>query len=516
MNDPEFLRRLGGWVALALFLAVLLCSPPADMPPAAQRLAAVTLAMVVLWFSQALPLAVTALLPLAAYPLLAILPVKEVSQAYLDPAVFLFMGGFFIALAIEKWGLHRRMALHIVRAIGFGPRRVVFGFLLATAFLSMWISNTATTMLMLPIGLALLSAIEFELGPEGNAAAGACLSHLGRGLLLAIAYGASIGGLATPIGTPTNIAFRRFWESNPQFPGAPQTSTAEWMAVFVPVSVVLLLATGVVLTWRMPPLNGAERLERGFFRERLKELGPPRRQELTVFAVFLATAALWVLLKPLQLLVMQLGGTEAFAQGAVHDTVIAMGMATLLFCLPAGVNEAGVSRRLLDWETVESRTPWGMLLLIGGGFAVAEAFDATGLSHWVGARFEIAFHGAGTLALIVGVCVLATFLTELTTNVVLVNTLLPVLAAAAVSLRIDPRLLLIPATISASCAFMLPIATPPNAIVFSSGRISMRAMMSHGVLLNVIGIVVVVAATYALLVPVFGISVEGPPEWLPE
>ena len=193
-----------------------------------------------------------------------------------------------------------------------------------------------------------------------------------------------------------------------------------------------------------------------------------------------------------------------------------MGMALLMFCLPAGASDQGEPRRMMDWETVESRLPWGTLLLIGGGFAVAEAFDATGLSKWVGEEFETRFQGAGVIALVLGICVLSTFLSEFTTNVVLVNTLLPVLAAAAVSMRIDPRLLLIPATISASCAFMLPIGTPPNAIVFSTGRVTMRDMMSYGLLLNLIGVVLVTLATFVLLAPIFGISLTSAPDWLPE
>jgi sodium-dependent dicarboxylate transporter 2/3/5 len=509
MNDPAFLRRLGGWVAVGLFVLVLAAPPPAGMPPAAQRLAAVTLAMIVLWFSQALPIAVTSLLPLVAYPLLGIRTVDAVSRSYLDPAVFLFMGGFFLALGIEKWGLHRRIALTIVGALGFGPRRVVFGFMAATAFLSMWMSNTATAMLMLPIGLALLSAIEQEvLSPAlSDRRTDAGLARLNRGLLLGIAYGASIGGIATPIGTPTNIAFFRYWNSQKLF-NLPPIATAEWMGVFVPLSAALLVCAGIVLTWRMPALGGAATLGRGFFRARLRELGPATRPEWMMLAIFVTTAALWILSKPLQALAVAQGATEEFARAAVNDTVIAIGMATLAFCLPAGAGPDGESRRLLDWETVEARMAWGILLLIGGGFAVADAFDATGLSPWVGQRFESLFRGAGTLELVIGLCLLITFLTEFATNVVLVNTILPVLASVAVSLGIDPRLLLVPATICASYGFMLPISTPPNAIVFSSRRLTMRDMLGLGFVLNLLGIVLMVVVTFTLLIPVFGVSVK--------
>jgi sodium-dependent dicarboxylate transporter 2/3/5 len=510
MNDPAHLRRLGGWLALALFALTLASPRPDGMPPEAHRLAGVTLAMIALWFSQALPIAVTSLLPLVVYPLLGIRDVDDVSRSYLDPAVFLFMGGFFIAIGIEKWGLHRRIALTIVGALGFGPRRVVFGFMAATAFLSMWMSNTATAMLMLPIGLALLAAIEQEIGraTDSGAGGGAGLARLGRGLLLGIAYGASIGGLTTPIGTPTNIAFFRYWNSQTLF-DLPAISTAEWMGVFVPLGAALLVCAGIVLTWRMPALPATTNLGRGFFRERLRELGPATRPELMMLTIFVATAALWILSKPLQALLVAWGATEGFARVAVNDTVIAIGMATLAFCLPAGTDAAGEPRRLLDWETVEARMAWGILLLIGGGFAVADAFDATGLSPWVGERFEAAFRGAGTVELVIGLCVLVTFLTEFATNVVLVNSLLPVLAAAAMSLGIDPRLLLVPATICASYGFMLPISTPPNAIVFSSRRLTMRDMLGIGLVLNLLGIVLMVVVTFTLLIPVFGLSTTG-------
>lgn len=531
MYNVERIRRLGGLAAIAAF-AVVWWWPQTSLPADAQRLAAVTALMIGLWITEAIPIPATSLIPLVAYPLLGILPIDVVSSTYLDPTVFLFMGGFFIALGIEKWNLHRRIALHIVRAIGFGPRRLVFGFLLATGFISMWISNTATAMLMLPIGMALLAAVEQELGAGATDESGQdVLARLSRGLLLGIAYGASIGGFATPIGTPTNIAYMRFWEGSAQFAAGPRMSTACWIAVFAPTSLVFLLCAGIVLTWGMPAFPSGRQFGRGFFAARLKELGPPSWQEIVMAIVFIATAALWISRSRIEL-----GGVTVLpgwgpavqhwltdryqvsaevAKGAAHDAVVAMGMALLLFCLPAGETADGEPRRMMDWPSVESKMPWGMLLLIGGGFAVAEAFEAVGLSEWVGQRFEATFAGAGMLALVIGIALLATFLSELATNVVLINTMLPVLAAVAMSLRIDPRLLLIPATIAASCGFMLPIATPPNAIVFSSGKIPMRYMTRTGLILNLLGVGLITIATFTLLLPVFEIHVTEPPEWLP-
>ena len=537
MRETEWVRPVGGVIAVVACATVLMLPTPDGMTLAAHRLMAVTAMMVVLWLTQAIPIAVTSLIPIAAYPLLGIRAIDSVTRSYAAPYVFLFMGGFLIAIAIEKWNLHRRMALHIVSAMGFGQRRVVFGFMVATAFLSMWISNTASTMLMLPIGLALVTAIGDivtarnpgqELDPQGFPPE---LSRLSRALLLGIAYGASCGGLTTPIGTLTNSAFLGFWEGREELAAAPAPSTAEWLAVWGPMSLVMLVCVGCVLTWRLPRLAAADELGRNFFRDRLREMGPATRQEKTMFLIFLSTAALWLFRKPLQFGdVTLLPGWGPYLQeflsthwraapeavkGAVHDAGVAIAMAILTFCIPAGRDEQNRPRRLMDWETAEKRLPWGMLLLVGGGFALADAFDATRLSPWVGSCFEEVFRGAATWQLVLGICLLMTFLTEFTTNVVMIQALLPILLATAISLRIDPRLLLIPATISASCAFMLPISTPPNAIVFGSRRIAMRDMMSFGLVLNLIGVALVTIFTLTVMVPVFDIVTDGPPDWLP-
>ena len=537
MGDGETVRRIGGLTAIIACAAVLLLPTPDGMTPAAQRLLAVTALMVVLWLTQAIPIAVTSLIPIAAYPLLGIQNIESVCASYAAPYVFLFMGGFLIAIAIEKWNLHRRMALHIVAALGFGQRRVVFGFMGATAFLSMWISNTASTMLMLPIGLALLTALgdvvaagdsRPELDSLGFPRA---LSKLSRALLLGIAYGSSCGGLTTPVGTPTNSVFLGFWQRYAKLGYAPAPSTAEWIAVWLPLSLGMLLSLGCLLTWRLPKLPAADELGRNFFRNRLKELGPARPQEKAVFLIFLTTAALWLFREPLrvggvtllpgwgpllrQFLTTHWHAAPEAVSGAAHDAGVAMTMAVLTFCIPAGRDEHDRRRRLMDWQTAEEHMPWGMLLLVGGGFALADAVDASGLSLWFGDRFQAVFQGAAIWQLVLGVCLLVTFLTEFTTNVVMVNALLPILLAAAISLRIDPRLLLIPATISASCAFMLPIATPPNAIVFGSQRISMRDMMQFGFLLNLIGVVLVTIVALTVMVPVLGIDTSSAPEWLP-
>ncbi len=547
-SDPKW-QSLGLLIAIVAFVGVLTAPTPTGLSPAAHRLAATTLLMAVLWVSQAVPIAATSLIPLAAYPLLGIQAAGDVSRSYMNANIFLFFGGFIIALGIERWDLHRRIALHVVSTIGSSPRLIVLGFMLATAFLSMWISNTATTMLMLPIAIALLGTLgETGTPPDGDAAAldrqERALSRLGVALMLGIAYSASSGGLATLVGTPTNIAFMGQWRE--LFPEAPEPSMAEWFVVYVPLTAFMLTAAFFVLTWKLPRRIGSAQIGRSFFGERLRALGRPSAGEWAMLAIFLTTAALWIFRKPIEIqigggdgtftlikgwspayerfLVEKLGTDPSVAQGAIHDSTVAMLMAVLMFVIrmprtdrrsdPRTDQQSG--RRwepLIDWQTVERGMPWGMLLLFGGGFAMASAFGSSGLSAWLGETLARSLQGASLPVLVVCICLMMTFLTEFTSNVATVSTLLPILAGAAVTLGIDPRLLMIPATVTASCAFMLPIATPPNAIVFASGRVSMGQMVRHGLLLNFVGVALVTAITFALLVPVMGISLGELPGW---
>jgi solute carrier family 13 (sodium-dependent dicarboxylate transporter), member 2/3/5 len=532
LRSEQTLQRVGMMSAIAAFLLVLMLPTPEGLSPAGQRLAAVTLMMAVLWVTQAIPIAATALIPLAAYPLLGIQTAQDVSPAYMDASIWLFFGGFIIALGIEKWGLHRRIALHIVHAIGASPRLIVLGFMVSTAFLSMWISNTASTMLMLPIALALLTMLGEDLrsgttvgDPLRPASPTSPVGRLGTAMMLGIAYAASVGGLSTLVGTPTNIAY--LTQSRLLFPDAPVPSMGEWLVVFLPLSAAMLVATFVVLTWRLPRTLGAVNPSRSFFREQIARLGPPSVGERAMMVIFATTAALWIFRKKLEL---QIGG-ETFtilygwgpvfarfltswlhvdadvAPDMVQDASVAMLMSLLMFAI-AVPTRSGRWDRLIDWSTVERKMPWGILLLLGGGFAMAGAFSSTGLSEYIGGLLAATLQDASPVVLIAAVCLLVTFLTEFTSNVATVNTLMPILAGTALALDLDHRLLMIPATVTASCAFMLPIATPPNAIVFASGRVSMRQMIAHGFLLNLVGVVLVTLVTFWLLVPTLGISAK--------
>jgi len=508
-------------LSAVLFLGIALWPNIPGMQPTAQRLLAVTVVMATLWLTQPISIAVTSFIPLAAYPLLGILTAQEVSTAYANQNVFLFLGGFIIALAIEQVGLHRRIALHIISRVGSSPRLIVFGFMLATALLSMWLSNTATTMMMLPIALALLSTLRDSIPSTGKDGEHNSVDSLTIPLLLGIAYAASCGGLSTFVGTPTNLSLRGYWEEHYIDQGYESLSMAEWMTTYVPLSMAMLFIAGLVMTWNLKPLSNSEQLGRNFFRDQLKTLGKATKAEQRLFLLFIITAALWILRKPLKIgnktilpdwpgmvvsLANKIGWDLGYLSAMVQDSTIAMAMAMLVFIIPGNKNEAGQHKPIMTWDVAQPRLPWGMILLIGSGFAMAAAFERTQLAAWIGEITASAFHGQPTIVLVLGICILVTFLTEFTTNVATVNTLLPTLGAMAVSLDIDPRLLLIPATVSASCAFMLPIATPPNAIIFGSGKVPISSMVRYGIILNLIGAVLVTLVTYMIGIPVFGIE----------
>jgi len=516
-------------LVVAAFLGMLLLPGPASLPPAAQRVAAVTVLMAGLWLTQAVPIAATSLIPLVAFPLLAIQPAGEVSRAYMSPSILLYLGGFIIALGIERWGMHRRIALQIVYWIGHSPRRVILGFMLATAALSMWISNTAATLLMLPIGLAMIASLKEACGPgdeeDSTPLTERDWSLLATALMLAIAYSSSIGGMLTLVGTPTNITFQENYAA--RFPQAPEVPAGRWMLIFIPMGIVFVVISWRVLTWRLPHAIQRRHVPAEFFSDSLSTLGPPTRGEWMMGILVLATIFLWIFRVPFQIgeeallpgwgdlvesWLVRWGVPEATAAKYLHDSTVAIGMALLMFCLPVCRNEEGKVERLMDWELAET-LPWGILLLIGGGFAIASAFESTGLSLWVGDQCAAAIQGSPPWILIGSVCMAITFLTEVTSNVATANVVLPILAATAVSVGIDPRMIMIPATVSTSCAFMLPIGTPPNAIVFSSGHVRVVDMVRYGVVLNLVGVVLVTVTAFVLMAPLMQIDMQTLPEW---
>jgi len=497
-------RRIGLWLGPLLFLAILWFVDLQPDQPLVTRMAAVATLMAVWWISDAIPLGATALLPLILFPLLGIMSGRATAPIYVNHVIFLFVGGFMIALAMEQWGLHKRVALWIIRLIGGGPSRLVLSFMIAAAFLSMWISNTATAIMMLAIGLAIIGQLERTLGVEPT-------HRLSVALLLGIAYGASVGGMATLVGTPPNLSFVRIFEI--LYPQAESISFGQWMLLGLPVSFTMLALIWLLLTRLFLRSPSSLRLPPELVRREYRELGRMSFAEAAVLAVFLCTALLWVLRKDLQIgafVVPGWSGLLPFPE-LIEDGTVAIAMALLLFLIPSRTSDPQASRAVLDVH-VFGRVPWHIVLLFGGGFALASGFQSTGLSSWVGERFA-GLEGTPAPVMIAAVCTTVTFLTELTSNTATTELLLPILASASNTLGVNPLLLMVPATLAASCAFMMPVATPPNAIIFGSGRIRIAEMAAIGVVVNLVGIIVITAACYTLGMAVLGIEPGVVPEW---
>lgn len=495
-------QAIGLFTGLALFFLLLFLPAPDGMDIKAWRTTAATVLIGVWWISEAVHPSVTALVPLAIFPFLRILTPQEVSAAYADHVIFLFMGGFLIAMAMEKWNLHTRLALQILSRVGASPRAVSFGMMATTAFISMWVSNTATTMIMLPIVTAILSHADAQGYDTKNG--------FGTALMLMIAYGASIGGVGTPVGTPPNVIFVGAFAK--LFPAAPPVSFSQWMLFGVPTVVVLILVTWAYLTFVMFPFSTAGwQTDRSFLHNRLRDLGPMSLQEKRVLLISATTALLWVFREDLPLGSLTVPGWTRLLPSPINiqDSTVAMLMALLLFFIPAD-RKAGTF--LLDWSTAE-RLPWGVLILLGGGLALAAGVEKSGLASWLGSRLSL----VGALSVFNGiflVTLLTAWITEFASNTATVTLLLPVLAATAQAMQIDPLLLMVPATFAASvCNFMLPSATGPNAIVFATGHVTIPQMVKAGIGLDLIGAAVLAILIYLLGLPVFGVSLGSFPSW---
>ncbi len=492
-----------------LFLGPLICAAFmlfTDLSPGhpeVTRMAGVATLMALWWITEAIPLAATALVPMVFYPLLGIMPAKSTAPVYFNSTIFLFIGGFIIALTMEKWNLHRRIALSIIRMIGGGPSRIVLGFMVAAGFLSMWISNTATAVMMMPIGLAIVYKMEEEFGKDDT-------HHFTVALMLGIAYACSVGGIATLVGTPPNLSFARIFQIT--FPRAPMITFGQWIIMGLPLTVAMLLIIWVVLTKIIYRPAAGLRMDPHLTQQAYRRLGPIGYEEKMVLIVFALTALLWVFREKIELGVVAIPGWSAFMPypEMIDDGSVALTMALILFLLPASKNAE--SAALADAGLI-LRLPWGIVLLFGGGFALAKGFQSTGLSTLIGQEFA-GLSGVPVLLMIIILCLMVTFLTELTSNTATTEMLLPILAAVAVGLKVHPLLLMVPATISASCAFMMPVATPPNAIVFGSGRLRISEMARAGILINLVGAVLVTLLFYYLGTAVFHIDLTAPPDWI--
>ena len=474
--------RIGLVAGPIVCVALLLVPRPAGLSPAGWHTAAVALLMAIWWITEAVPIPVTALLPLALFPVLGVLDMARAAAPYADELIFLFMGGFFIAAAMERSGLHRRVALAIVASVGTSPSRLVLGFMIATAFLSMWISNTATAAMMLPIALA----VSEMLRPKDQVGA----FHFGIAMMLGIAYAASIGGVATLIGTPPNAVMAG---AARELAGV-RIGFGQWMLVGGPVAAIMLPLGWLVLTRVLHP-PGLLVGDAAFLIERERAgLGRMTRAERLVGTVFVLTALAWILRSPKTIGSLHLPGLTTLAPG-LRDSTIAMLAAVALFAVPLDLRRGEFA---LDWRT-GSRISWGVLLLFGGGLSLARAMDQSGLAAWIGS-FVSTLQSAPAWAVILVVVTLIVFLTEITSNAATATMAMPIMAGAAVALGEPPVVLMASAGLAASMAFMLPVATPPNAIVFSSGYLTIPQMARAGFLMNLLAIALI-ATVGTLLVP---------------
>jgi len=497
-------QTIGLVVGLLAFVLIAILPTPDSMPREAQLTAALALWMACWWITEAVPVAATALLPLAVMPLLGVMSAAQISAPYASRTNMLFLGGLMIATAIQRWDLHRRIALSVVSALGTNLERLVLGFMASTAAISMWISNAATTMMMLPIALAVVDHVR-----RSDREAGTALAPV---LLLAIAYSATLGGIGTIVGTPPNAVFVGSFSQI--FPDAPEIGFLQWMIVGVPI---VLITVPLVWLYLVKVAGRLSRFEVSadpeFLHAQLAQLGPLRAPEKRLLAIFVTTALLWMTRRSLDFGAFTLPGwSDLFPNpGLIGDSTVAIAMASLLFALPAGDADRS---RLLDWASAV-RLPWGVILLLGGGFAMAEAIRVSGLAGWIGD--ELSWVGqADPLVSIAVIALTISFVTEITTNTAITTIMMPVLAASAAAGGCDPLLLMIPCTLAASMCFMMPSGTAPNAIVFSGGELSVAFMARTGLPLNIIGVLVVILVTYFIAIPVFDISLDATPPWAQE
>lgn len=469
---PALSARIGLWLGPLWVLLTLVAPPPAGMSDPAWACVGLALLMATWWSTEAIPIPVTSLLPLALVPALGIGGMTETAASYANPIIYLFLGGFLLGIAMQRWALHRRIALHVLRLVGHEPRRQIGGFMLATGFLSMWVSNTATAIMMLPIGMSVISLLDDADPAE--------LRRYATALLLAIAYSASIGGVATLIGTPPNALLAGYLAEDRGI----DLGFAQWMVIGLPISAAMMASAWWWLTRRGFDLQtGGD--SAGMVREELAKLGRIGSAERRVGLVFLLAAVAWML-RPL----LNDAGIDWLS-----DTGIAMIAGIALFLVPAG---RGDGERLMDWDAAKG-LPWGILLLFGGGLALAGAISRSGLAEWIAQQLGV-FGTFPLLAMIAVVVLVIIFLTEVTSNTATAAAFLPLLGALALSLDISPLLITVPAAIAASCAFMMPVATPPNAIVFATGRMKIQSMIRAGFMLNLISTGVVTLMGYALIV----------------
>ena len=529
--------KIGLWLGPLVFVLMLLFVDLNPENPLVTRMAAIIVLMAIWWMTEAIPLSATALLPIVLFPLMGIMRGRElpaagnidlstatfdegfslsdfdiifpnVANQYMDWIILLFMGGFIIAVAVEKWSLHKRIALNILRVIGGQPHRLVLGFMLATGFLSMWLSNTATALMMMPMGMSLVLLYE-ELNRKIEAEGGIIddrASNFSLTLLLGIAYGASIGGFATLIGTPPNGVL--ITQMSQLFPEAPEITFSSWMLFALPMSAFYMLAAWLLLTRFIFPLPPTTPFSgRDFINNEIQKLGQMSIEEKRVTVIFATFAVLLMTRKErlfgddvdifgwshyLDSLLVSLGSSPVGYM--IDDGSVSIAVALTLFMIPAGKEIGG---RLMTWDDAKN-VPWGILLLFGGGLAIAKGFTTSGLSDYVAGQLQVLLGDANPLVIVISTVTFITGLTEVASNTATISLSLPIMASLSQAIEAHPLLLMIPTTLAASCAFMLPVSTPPNAIVYGSGRVPIMKMVIAGIWLDILSILLLTGFVYTL------------------
>ena len=470
------LKTIGFWFGIISFLLVLFLPNPEGLSSEGRITAAVFLLMGIWWAFEAIPLQVTALMPLILFPLLNVEEIAVISREYMNKVQFLFAGGFIIALAIQKWDLHKRVALNILKFSGLNSQGIVASFMVASAVLSMWVMNTSTAIMLLPVGISVIKVINDTV----NDITDNQKFNFQLCLLLGIAYAASVGGIATPIGTSPNGVLIQFASNNYDY----DIGFANWISIGLPITLGLGPIIWIFLTRIIFPVNfSATQESKDKLNSMLKELGPMSNEEKKVIVVFLITAFFWIFRQ----LIDNLPGLSL-----LDDSVIAITGAVSLFF----INESNNKNKLLIWDDVQSGFPWGLIFLFGGGMALAYVVNDSGLALWLASLIPSETY---FWIILLTVIVMVVLLTELTSNLTTTITFLPVVASVGLNMGIDPLLLILPLTISASCAFMLPVATPPNSIVYASNLIPIQKMVRAGIFINVSSILYVFIISYFLI-----------------
>jgi solute carrier family 13 (sodium-dependent dicarboxylate transporter), member 2/3/5 len=476
--------RIGLFLGPLVFAIMVAVPTPEALEPAAWNVAAVGILMAIWWVTEAIPIPATALLPIVLFPVMDVGSIASATQPFANPLIYLFMGGFIIALAMERTNLHKRIALNIVMLVGTKPKSIIIGFMISAGFLSMWVSNTATAMMMLPIALSIIALVESTEDME----AADLQTNFAIVMLLGLAYSCNIGGIATLIGTPPNALMAGYMLET----YGVDIGFGQWMMVGLPLVVVSLPLVYVMLTRFVFPIKlkiipGGH----GLIKEQLEKSGRMSRPEKMVAIVFIMTATLWIT-RPL---------LEPYIPN-ISDTGIAIFGAVLMFLLPVNFRKM---RFVLAWEDAK-QLPWEVLILFGGGLSLAAAITSTGLAEWIGQSLQVLDFMPIILLVMLSLLVII-FLTEITSNTATAAAFLPILASVAIAMGYDPLLLAIPAAIGASCAFMLPVATPPNAIVYGSGLVTIPQMAKAGFYFNLAMVVVITGVLYLLVGYVFGVTI---------